>query len=152
MKVKIAVCNRRTDKKYKNQEMDWQYISNRNKNPVRTSETAEEYPKLPKEQRSNLKDIGGLVGGWLKGGIRKNGNVLFRTVGLLDADHVPAGFDFCGAVREVFGDLTYFIYSTHSHTPENQRYRLVFLLSREVSEDEYPALMRMVIPPTSQTA
>ena len=33
---------------------------------------------------------------------------------------------------------------THSHTPENQRYRLVFLLSREVSEDEYPALMRMV--------
>ena len=144
MKVKIAVCNRRTDKKYKNQEMDWQYISNRNKNPVRTSETAEEYPKLPKEQRSNLKDIGGLVGGWLKGGIRKNGNVLFRTVGLLDADHVPAGFDFCGAVREVFGDLTYFIYSTHSHTPENQRYRLVFLLSREVSEDEYPALMRMV--------
>ena len=63
MKVKIAVCNRRTDKKYKNQEMDWQYISDRNKNPVRTSETAEEYPKLPKEQRANLKDIGGLVGG-----------------------------------------------------------------------------------------
>jgi hypothetical protein len=105
MKVKIAVCNRRTDKKYKNQEMDWQYISDRNKNPVRTAETAEEYPKLPKEQRSNLKDIGGLVGGWLKGGIRKNGNVLFRTVGLLDADHVPAGFDFCGAVREVFVTL-----------------------------------------------
>lgn len=144
MKVKIAVCNRRTDKKYKNQEMDWQYISDRNKNPVRTSETAEEYPKLPKEQRSNLKDIGGLVGGWLKGGIRKNGNVLFRTVGLLDADHVPAGFDFCGAVREVFGDLTYFIYSTHSHTPDNPRYRLVLLLSREVSEDEYPAMLRMV--------
>ena len=62
MKVKIAVCNRRTDKKYKNQEMDWQYISDRNRNPVRTSETVEEYPKLPKEQRANLKDIGGLVG------------------------------------------------------------------------------------------
>ena len=143
-KVKIAVCNRRTDKKYKNQEMDWQYIVNRNKNPVRTSETAEEYPKLPKEQRSILKDVGGLVGGWLKGGVRKNGNVLFRTVGLLDADHVPAGVDFCGEVRGVFGDITYFVYSTHSHTPDNPRYRVAFLLSREVSEDEYPALMRMV--------
>ena len=143
MKVKIAVCNRRTDKKYKNQEMDWQYISDRNRNPVRTSETAEEYPKLPKEQRSNLKDIGGLVGGWLKGGIRKNGNVLFRTVGLLDADHCPAGFDFCGAVRNVFGDITYFIYSTHSHTRQSPLPSGV-LLSREVSEDEYPALMRMV--------
>ena len=94
MLVKISVCNRRTDKKYKNKELEWDYITDRNRNPVRTSETAEEYPKLSKAQRGELKDIGGLVGGWLKEGIRKNGNVTFRTLGLLDADSMPADTDF----------------------------------------------------------
>ena len=46
MLVKISVCNRRTDKKYKNKELEWAYITDRNRNPIRTSETAEEYPKL----------------------------------------------------------------------------------------------------------
>ena len=59
--VKISVCNRRTDKKYKNQEHTWDYIVNRNRIPVRTSETVDEYPKLPKAQRDWLKDIGGFV-------------------------------------------------------------------------------------------
>ena len=36
------------------------------------------------------------------------------------------------------------IYSTHKHTPEAPRLRLLLPLSREVSEDEYPAVARMV--------
>ena len=36
------------------------------------------------------------------------------------------------------------LYSTHKHTPEASRLRLVIPLEREVSEDEYPALGRMV--------
>jgi len=142
--VKISVCNRRTDKKYKNKELEWDYIIDRNRNPVRTSETAEEYPKLSKAQRGELKDIGGLVGGWLKEGIRKNGNVTFRTLGLLDADSIPADTDFQRIVRTALDGVTYFLYSTHSHTPETPRYRIVILFNRTVSEDEYPAVMRMV--------
>lgn len=144
MLVKISVCNRRTDKKYKNKELEWDYIIDRNRNPVRTSETAEEYPKLSKAQRGELKDIGGLVGGWLKEGIRKNGNVTFRTLGLLDADSIPADTDFQRIVRTALDGVTYFLYSTHSHTPETPRYRIVILFNRTVSEDEYPAVMRMV--------
>ena len=144
MLVKISVCNRRTDKKYKNKELEWAYITDRNRNPIRTSETAEEYPKLSKAQRGELKDIGGLVGGWLKEGIRKNGNVTFRTLGLLDADNIPADTDFQCIVRTALDGATYFLYSTHSHTPETPRYRIVILFDREVSEDEYPAVMRMV--------
>ena len=144
MLVKISVCNRRTDKKYKNKELEWDYITDRNRNPVRTSETAEEYPKLSKAQRGELKDIGGLVGGWLKEGIRKNGNVTFRTLGLLDADSIPADTDFQRIVRTALDGVTYFLYSTHSHTPETPRYRIVILFARDVSEDEYPAVMRMV--------
>lgn len=144
MLIKISVCNRRTDKKYKNKELEWDYIIDRNRNPVRTSETAEEYSKLPKAKRGELKDIGGLVGGWLKNGIRKNGNVAFRTLGLLDADSVAADADFRSIVRTSLDSVTYFLYSTHSHTPEMPRCRIVILFNREVSEDEYPAIMRMV--------
>lgn len=62
MNIKVAVCNRRTNKRYKNIEMEWDAIKARNKNPVRTWETAEEYPRLAKSQRDDIKDVGGLVG------------------------------------------------------------------------------------------
>lgn len=34
--------------------------------PIYTSETAEEYPKLPKGQRDDIKDKGGFVAGHLR--------------------------------------------------------------------------------------
>lgn len=142
--VKISVCNKKTDKRYKNQEIEWNDLAKRNETPIRTTETAEEYPKLSKQKRDEAKDLGGFVGGHLKGGIRKNGNVLFRTVGTLDADNIPKNADFPFVAGLTLENTAYFIYSTHSHTRETQRYRLVFLFDREVSEDEYPALMRLV--------
>jgi len=144
MNVKIAVCNKKTDRKYKNQEQKWQYLKDRNRTPVRTSETAEEYPKLSKERRDAAKDHGGFVGGWLKGGIRKNGHVISREVGCLDADKIPTGVDFPALVYGVLSKVEYFLYSTHSHTPEAPRYRIVVIFNRAVSEDEYPAVMRKV--------
>lgn len=144
MKVKIAICNKKTDKKYKNQECEWNYLVDRNRNPVKTSETAEEYPKMSKMQRDNTKDTGGFVGGWLKGGIRKNDCVISRILGALDADHIDDNDAFMLAIKTALNGVTYFLYSTHSHTPENPRYRIVILFEREVSEDEYPAVMRMI--------
>lgn len=142
--IKIAVCNRKTDRRYKNQEQTWAYLVNRNSNPIRTSETAEEYPKLTKAQRDALKDVGGFVGGWLKGGVRKNGNVISRRIGALDADNIVDDVDFPALVAQSLAGVRYFLYSTHSHTPEHPRYRLIILFAHEVKEDEYPALMRMV--------
>lgn len=143
-KVKISVCSRKTDKIYINQGSDWPDIEERCSKPIRTPETAEEYPKLPKARRDMLKDVGGFVGGWLKDGIRKNGNVICRQIGTLDADHIAAGENFPSKVKSVLDGVTYFIYSTHSHTAEKPRYRVIILFLREVSEDEYPAVMRMV--------
>ncbi len=142
--LNIAVCNRRTDRRYKNVERSWVELKDRNRVPVRTTETAAEYPRLPKEDRDLLKDQGGFVGGWLREGIRKNGNVISRCVGCLDADSIPAGVDFPGIVREKLPDVEWFLYSTHKHTPEAPRFRLVVLFDREVSEDEYPAVMRQL--------
>lgn len=142
--LKISVCDRRTNSRYKNQERNWSWIKERNRRPIRTSETVEEYPKLPKEQRDELKDQGGFVGGWLKSGVRKKGHVLSRCVGCLDADNIPAEVNFPALCRKAFAGLDWFLYSTHKHRPEAPRFRLVMLFDREVSEEEYPALMRMV--------
>lgn len=142
--LKISVCDRRTNARYKNQERNWSWIKERNRRPIRTSETVEEYPKLPKEQRDELKDQGGFVGGWLQGGVRKKGHVISRCVGCLDADNIPAEVNFPALCREVFAGFDWFLYSTHKHRPDAPRFRLVLLFDREVSEEEYPALMRMV--------
>ena len=45
---------------------------------------------------------------------------------------------------EMFFSFRCFIYSTHKHTPEHPRLRMIIPLSREVSEEEYPAVARMV--------
>lgn len=71
--------------------------------------TAEEYPKLPKKQRDTLKDNGGFVGGHLRGGIRKNGNVICRSIGALDADYIDDGSAFIDAVKSALSNTEYFI-------------------------------------------
>lgn len=144
MMCKVSLCNRRTNSRYKNQEKPWEWLKEKNRTPVRTTETVEEYPKLPKAERDALKDQGGFVGGWLKDGVRKNGHVLCRSVGALDADHIPEGVNFPALVREKLGGFDWFLYSTHRHTPAAPRFRLVVLFDREVSEEEYPPLMRQV--------
>lgn len=142
--LKIAVCNRRTDKRYKNVERTWRQLKDRNRIPVRTTETAAEYPKLSREEKDQLKDQGGFVGGWLKEGIRKNGNVISRCVGALDADSIPNGVSFPALARSALAGVEWFLYSTHKHTSTAPRFRLVILFDREVSEEEYPALMRQI--------
>ena len=83
-----------------------------------------------KERRDELKDHGGFVGGWLKGGIRKRGHVISRCVGCLDADNIPEGVAFPALCRKEFAGITWFLYSTHKHRPEAPRYRLVFLFDQ----------------------
>ena len=48
---------------------------------TRTQETQAEYARMPKDERDSAKDVGGFVGGTLKGGRRKIDAV--RSAGLL---------------------------------------------------------------------
>ena len=81
------------------------------------------------------------MGGHLKEGRRKNGNVLCRSMLTLDVDYGTPEF---WEELKMFSGFRCCVYSTHKHTPEKPRLRLIIPLSREVSEDEYPALGRMV--------
>lgn len=139
--MKIAYGNSRMEKKWKNNDISWDDFCRRVSTTQTTTETVEEYRKMTKPQQDNIKDVGGFVGGHLRGGRRKTGTVLCRSMLTLDMDH---------GTPDVLDELSMFnshemcIYSTHKHTPEAPRLRLIMPLKRDVSEDEYPALARKV--------
>lgn len=139
--MKISYGNNRMDKKWKNNDISWEDFCSRVSATMRTTETAQEYQKMSKDQQASVKDVGGYVAGHLREGRRKKGNVLCRSMILLDMDYgTPGIWD------DTLINLPYrcCAYSTHKHTPEQPRIRLVIPLSREVSEAEYPATARMV--------
>ena len=139
--MRIAVGNSRMDKKWKNKDMSWEDFKAKCSQTIRTTETVAEYRKMSKPAQDNAKDVGGFVGGALKGGKRKNGFVEGRSLLTLDLDHaVPGVWD---AITMLF-DFKCLMYSTHKHTPDAPRVRLIIPLSREVSAEEYAPISRMV--------
>jgi len=141
MIFQISVGNSRMDKVWKAREMTWSDFLEKVKNTVRTSETVEEYKKFGKARQDSTKDVGGFVGGSLKNGRRKSDCVLTRSMLTLDMDYACEGL---WQQIEMFYDFTCCIYSTHKHTSEKPRLRLIIPLCREVSPDEYMAVSRKV--------
>ena len=139
--MKIAYGNSRMEKRWKNNEISWDDFCKRVSTTQTTTETVEEYRKMTKPQQDAVKDVGGFVGGHLRGGRRKTGTVLCRSMLTLDMDHgTPDILD----VLSLLNSHELCVYSTHKHTPEAPRLRLIFPLKRDVSEEEYPALARKV--------
>ena len=139
--MKIALADSKTAKRWKNTELSWSEFLERASVTKRTTETVLEYKKMTKARQDELKDVGGFVGGHLREGKRRNGYMLGRTFLTLDMDYAPQGI-----WEDTISKLPYqcCIYSTHKHTSDNPRLRLIIPLSRDVLEDEYPALGRMV--------
>lgn len=139
--IDLATAHSRIAKKWRNRHWLWSELLQRCSETKRTGETAAEYARMSKEEQSNVKDVGGFVGGYLSSGIRKNANVMYRTVATLDIDYgtVNVWDDFTMA----FG-FAAMIYSTHKHSSKTPRYRLVFPLSRQVSPAEYEPLCRKI--------
>ena len=135
----IALGNSRKTKVWKNRPMQWSELLDRMSKTVRTTETVAEYKAMSRDQQSERKDQGGFVGGYCNEGSRSH--VRFRSVLCLDADY---------ADKDLWGDWCMFygnagaVYSTHKHTPDNPRLRLVVPLSRNVDPDEYQAIGRRV--------
>lgn len=138
--MKIAYGNSRKELHWKNSEISWEDFKARVNQTIITTETVEEYRKMSKAKQTEIKDKGGYVLGHLKAGRRKKGHVLSRSALALDMD-----FGTPGVWENVLSHLPYAFcaYSTHKHTQEHPRLRMIIPLSREVTESEYPAVGRM---------
>lgn len=141
MMIRLSTGNSRMEKKWNLVEMELSDFRERISTNHRTSENVEQYRKMSKAQQDTIKDVGGFVLGTLKGGRRKKDTVLTRSGLTLDMDYgTPDIMD----EIEMFFDFHCMIYSTHKHTPEKPRLRLIIPLSREVTPDEYGAVARKV--------
>ena len=141
MMIRLSTGNSRMEKKWNLVEMELSEFRERISTTHRTSETVEQYRKMNKAQQDSIKDVGGFVLGTLKDGRRKKETVLTRSGLTLDMDYgTPDIMD----EIEMFFDFHCMIYSTHKHTPEKPRLRLIIPLAREVTPDEYGAVARKV--------
>ena len=140
-KFSIATGLNRKTKIWKNTEFTWDEFVKRMSETTRTSETQGEYRNMSKSGQDEIKDVGGFVAGKLKNGTRKSGYVEKRSMLTLDADFADP--DFCDTI-DMFAEYTYLIYSTHKHTTEKPRLRLIIPLSRDCTADEYEAVTRKI--------
>jgi len=137
----IATGRSRRETDWKNRELLWSQLVDRLNRTTHTGETYEEYKKLTRKEQDQVKDVGGFVGGTLKGGRRKTEAVVWRQVVTLDADYIKG--DFWASVEVMLG-CGCAVYSTHKHSSATPRLRLVLPLSRPVAPDEYQAVARRI--------
>ena len=107
----------------------------------RTREKFLEYKGADKQTQVNIKDVGGFIGGETEGFKRINGIKITRQLLTLDIDaNSPDVYEYL--VRNIH--FYCIVHTTHSHSPEENRFRIIAPLSREVNADEYEAIGRRV--------
>ncbi|MDC4239649.1 virulence-associated E family protein [Clostridium tertium] len=139
--IALATGKSKKEIHWKNKNISWSDLVKKLSHTTRTPETVADYKKMAKVDKDRVKDVGGFVGGTLKNGRRLKANVANRTLLTLDLDYVEG--DIWSSI-ELLYDFNVVMYSTHTHTANNQRLRLVIPLSRPVLPDEYQAIARMV--------
>ena len=122
----------------------WSEMVERLKTPVRGAETLADYLALPRSRQDDLKDVGGYVGGTVRGGgRRKAGAIEGRDILTLDLDRIPVGST-QDVLRRVEGlGCGYCVYSTRKHSEAGPRLRVLLPLDRTVTADEYEPMARM---------
>lgn len=139
-KFVVATSPSAISTRWKNEKYTWQDFCDKLRVPVRSKETVKEYDSLPKTAQGSLKNVGGFVGGMLKDGLRKKGNVEKRTLLTLDVDNADDKlFD---DMKKLYDGVNICMYTTRSDRPNNHRYRIVFKLDRPLNPDEYEAVGR----------
>ncbi len=106
--------------------------------PLETRLPLDEFLACSKEEQSDIKDVGGFIGGYVRDGKRTASNIEYRQILALDVDHATD----VDSIR--LAGTSCVVYSTHKHRPDSPRLRLVMPLSRRCSPDEYEAVARQV--------
>lgn len=141
----LAIAPSSKAKTWRNETWTWEQFVSRLHQPIRTRETVAEYKAASKTDRAAAKDQGGFVGGYLRDGLRKVGNVENRTLLTLDADSITGSLEEARAhLDTVLGRWVHAYYTTHSSTAKRPRLRIVLPLLRPVPPEEYEPVARKV--------
>jgi len=137
--ITISVGESKKATRWVPKTVSWERLVRKLSTPVITSETVAEYAAMTKDQRGEVKDVGGYVGGRIEGGVRRAGNISDRQLICLDADYADMGL---WELWDIMVGKACLMHTSHSHTPEQPRLRFVIPLSRAVSAAEYEPIAR----------
>lgn len=140
--ITISTGGSRQALHWQTESLLWSSFVDRIRQPKRSVETLTMYLSMSKAEQDRLKDVGGFVGGKLKGERRKADQVLFRDLIALDLDQIPAGGtqDIQGRVEEL--GCAAALYSTRKHRPAEPRLRILLPTNRSMTPDEYEPCAR----------
>ncbi len=137
----IAMGASASSKVWKNRKVQWRDLVKKLSEPVRTPETYKAFMAMGKSDQSQVKDVGGFVGGFLKNGRRGKQDVMSRSLVALDIDFSHADFwwDFT-----LLYDCAAVLHSTHKSCIDKPRHRLIVPLNRKATPEEYQAVARKI--------
>lgn len=136
----ISTGKSRLSHAVKRRKVSWDTLRDRLLREHRTRETLAEYLAMSREQQARIKDVGFFVGGVFGGTQRRQDELRERHLVTLDIDHLPP-YDL-DLIEERYAGLEYVVHSTHKHSPDYPRLRIVFPLSRPVKPFDYEPLAR----------
>lgn len=134
----IATAERVNARKWYNRSVTYEYLLEKLRTTARTMETAAEYKEMKSADKLLAKDHGGFVGGSVLDKTRDAKHIEYRSMLTLDADSAEPGI--VEKLKNAKVALT--VYSTHGHTPEAPRVRVIVPLTRDISPEEYNAVAR----------
>ena len=140
--LRISMAGTRKTKHWPKAAILWSEFVDRLKNPVRSTETMEEYMSFPKSKQDELKDVGGFVGGTFANDIRKAVYMEGRDLLTLDMDHIATGGTEDVLKRIAGLGCAAAVYSTRKHTSYAPRLRVIVPLDRTAASDEYEPASR----------
>ncbi len=141
-KLQISTAGSRKATSWPKSIIMWSEFVDKLKNPVRSTETLEQYLAYSKPQQDELKDVGGFVGGTLSGDRRKACYVEGRDLITLDLDTIPTG-QTEDILKRVGGlGCAAVIYSTRKHSEYTPRLRVIVPMDRTATADEYEPAAR----------
>lgn len=139
--ISVSIGKSRKEIRWKNRDLMWSLFVQKLSGTHVTAETLTEYLKADKSRQAEIKDVGGFVGGVLSEGRRKADSVLSRSLVTLDVDN--ASLDFWDSFTMYYVNAAV-VYSTHKHSPDKPRLRLIVPLSRMVTPAEYVPIARRI--------
>lgn len=142
--ITISVFTSRKRSTVERVTLPWKGFADELREPLEGSQTLDEYLKLEKEAQIDAKDAGGYVGGTFTGNRRKRSDLKGRDILTFDLDNLTMGGLVTVRDRIQSMGVAAVIHSTRKHTKEAPRIRLIMLLDRTVTGEEYEFLARTV--------
>jgi len=137
----IAYVENRFATAVQQKEISWEEFCSKLARVKRTGEKLADFLSWEKTKQDNTKDVGGFVAGWFYYKRRRKEEVYCRSCITLDMDYGVPG------ILERFKEenkYTCYIYSTHKHTAEQPRLRIIFPLTRPVVEADFAPLSKAI--------